>query len=151
VVEGQTRQPEALAGKFPIGSSNLPRHTILMGTLEGCPNPPAMVRGEQSSPAPHADPYALVVERQTRVAQNHAAARPWEFESLRAHTSTAKPTWWNGRPARLKPGCSQEREGSSPSVGTILMGTLEGCPNLPAIVRGKQSSPAPHADPSQGK
>jgi len=25
-----------------------------MGTLEGSPNPPAMVRGEQSSPAPHA-------------------------------------------------------------------------------------------------
>ena len=25
-----------------------------MGTLKGFPNPPAMVRGEQSSPAPHA-------------------------------------------------------------------------------------------------
>jgi hypothetical protein len=28
--------------------------SIDMGTLEGSPNPPAMVRGEQSSPAPHA-------------------------------------------------------------------------------------------------
>ena len=27
---------------------------IVMGTLKGFPNPPAMVRGEQSSPAPHA-------------------------------------------------------------------------------------------------
>ena len=29
-----------------------------MGTLEGFPNPPAMVRGEQSSPAPHACPWS---------------------------------------------------------------------------------------------
>ena len=29
-------------------------HPIVMGTLKGFPNPPAMVRGEQSSPAPHA-------------------------------------------------------------------------------------------------
>ena len=29
-------------------------HGLEMGTLEGFPNPPAMVRGEQSSPAPHA-------------------------------------------------------------------------------------------------
>jgi len=28
--------------------------SIDMGTLEGSPNPPAMVRGEQSSPPPHA-------------------------------------------------------------------------------------------------
>ena len=34
------------------------------GTLKGFPNPPAMVRGEQSSPAPHAipRPYTLVAE-----------------------------------------------------------------------------------------
>jgi hypothetical protein len=31
---------------------------IVMGTLEGFPNPPAMVRGEQSSPAPHACPWS---------------------------------------------------------------------------------------------
>jgi hypothetical protein len=31
---------------------------IVMGTLEGFPNPPAMVRGEQSSPAPHAYPWS---------------------------------------------------------------------------------------------
>jgi hypothetical protein len=30
--------------------------SIVMGTLEGFPPPPAMVRGEQSSPAPHACP-----------------------------------------------------------------------------------------------
>src|SRR5208283_3380721 len=30
------------------------RPTIVMGTLGGFPSPPAMVRGEQSSPAPHA-------------------------------------------------------------------------------------------------
>jgi len=29
---------------------------IKMGTLKGFPNPPAMLRGEQSSPAPHAIP-----------------------------------------------------------------------------------------------
>ena len=29
-----------------------------MGTLRGFPNPPAMVRGEQSSPAPHATSLA---------------------------------------------------------------------------------------------
>jgi len=29
-------------------------HQFQSGTLKGCPNPPAMVRGEQSSPAPHA-------------------------------------------------------------------------------------------------
>ena len=29
-----------------------------MGTLEGFPNPPAMVRGERSSPAPHAWPWS---------------------------------------------------------------------------------------------
>jgi hypothetical protein len=27
----------------------------MMGTLKGFPNPPAMLRGEQSSPAPHAN------------------------------------------------------------------------------------------------
>ena len=31
-----------------------------MGTLKGFPNPPAMVRGEQSSPAPHATNPAVV-------------------------------------------------------------------------------------------
>jgi hypothetical protein len=31
---------------------------IVMGTLEGFPNPPTMVRGEQSSPAPHACPWS---------------------------------------------------------------------------------------------
>ena len=30
-------------------------HGLEIGTLEGFPNPPAMVRGEQSSPAPHAN------------------------------------------------------------------------------------------------
>jgi probable phosphoglycerate mutase len=32
------------------------RHLSFSGTLEGFPSPPAMVRGEQSSPAPHASP-----------------------------------------------------------------------------------------------
>src|SRR6185436_8439868 len=31
-----------------------PAPAIVMGTLKGFPNPPAMLRGEQSSPAPHA-------------------------------------------------------------------------------------------------
>ncbi|HJX51779.1 MAG TPA: hypothetical protein VJ801_03345 [Polyangia bacterium] len=31
---------------------------IVMGTLEGFPTPSAMVRGEQSSPAPHACPWS---------------------------------------------------------------------------------------------
>jgi peptidoglycan/LPS O-acetylase OafA/YrhL len=35
--------------------------TLEMGTLGGFPNPPAMVRGEQSSPAPHAIRTAIVV------------------------------------------------------------------------------------------
>ena len=35
-------------------SSPAPHATIFMGTLGGFPNPPAMVRGERSSPAPHA-------------------------------------------------------------------------------------------------
>jgi len=33
--------------------------TTDMGTLKGFPNPPAMVRGEQSSPAPHASGAAM--------------------------------------------------------------------------------------------
>jgi hypothetical protein len=32
----------------------LPRHAIVMETLKGFPNLPAMVRAEQSSAAPHA-------------------------------------------------------------------------------------------------
>jgi len=42
------RECIACAGAHPGG------HAIGMGTLGGSPNPPAMVRGEQSSPAPHA-------------------------------------------------------------------------------------------------
>ena len=38
-----------------IAMAEWTRRYFLMGTLEGSPNPPAMVRGEQSSPAPHAN------------------------------------------------------------------------------------------------
>jgi uncharacterized protein (DUF1684 family) len=39
-----------------------PAATIKTGTLKGFPNPPAMVRGEQSSPAPHALRLDAVLE-----------------------------------------------------------------------------------------
>src|SRR5215468_8594590 len=48
-----------------------------LGTLRGFPNPPAMVRGEQSSPAPHAIVPALRVGRgMGRRHRRHARARP---------------------------------------------------------------------------
>jgi ATP-dependent RNA helicase SUPV3L1/SUV3 len=39
---------------------------VVVGTLEGFPQPPAMVRGEQSSPAPHATADGRVLGRMTR-------------------------------------------------------------------------------------
>jgi hypothetical protein len=41
-----------------LDDGNVRLEFIVMGTLEGFPTPPAMVRGEQSSPAPHACPWS---------------------------------------------------------------------------------------------
>jgi len=44
-------------GELPPGAwLEIARPATNMGTLGGFPNPPAMLRGEQSSPAPHAIP-----------------------------------------------------------------------------------------------
>ena len=48
---------DALVARAPGGALDA---DVNMGTLKGSPNPPAMVRGEQSSPAPHADSDAVV-------------------------------------------------------------------------------------------
>ncbi|HXU01216.1 MAG TPA: RNA ligase family protein, partial [Polyangia bacterium] len=55
--------------------------TIESGTLGGIPNPPAMVRGEQSSPAPHAIVYEPEQIRALLPAANAPAqlhVLPWE-------------------------------------------------------------------------
>ena len=41
---------------FPVWQEAVAAPASVSGTLGGFPNPPAMVRGEQSSPAPHATP-----------------------------------------------------------------------------------------------
>ena len=51
--EREPSQPRpAVAAGLVVGTA--PHDRIVMGTPKGFPNPPAMVRGEQSSPAPHA-------------------------------------------------------------------------------------------------
>jgi tRNA C32,U32 (ribose-2'-O)-methylase TrmJ len=42
-----------------IAMAEWTRRYFLMGTLEGSPTPPAMVRGERGSPAPHAKVNAV--------------------------------------------------------------------------------------------
>ena len=55
-IPGRAALEKRLWQLYEIGSVGVPvsRPTIKMGTLGGSPNPPAMVRGEQSSPASHA-------------------------------------------------------------------------------------------------
>ena len=80
------------------------------------------------------------------MAQDHVAARPWEFDSPRAHhaevgemavpgdlnssvrkdvqvrfLSSAMPPWWNGSHAWLKPRWPQGRGGSIPPGGTFFL------------------------------
>src|SRR4051812_4262493 len=71
-----------------MGSQTLPRWCaaskarrlptpIDLGTLDGFPNPPAMVRGEQSPPAPHASLAPLDRRDRRRAAtSSHAGASP---------------------------------------------------------------------------
>src|SRR6478735_7072951 len=80
-----------------------------MGTLEGFPNPPAMVRGEQK-----------------------LADSPRVFTWEPSKGSQTLPRWYAASKARRLP-------------TRFHMGTLEGFPNPPAMVRGEQSSPTPHA------
>ena len=54
-VPGRAALEQRLWSLYEIGSIGVPvSRPVKMGTLKGSPNPPAMVRGEQSSPAPHA-------------------------------------------------------------------------------------------------
>src|SRR5215470_11664914 len=64
--DGQSDDEEAHAGAI-----------LYSGTLKGFPNPPAMVRGEQSSPAPHASDVEHVKDDgKAAVAQRVARGGP---------------------------------------------------------------------------
>ena len=96
-----------------------------MGTLEGFPNPPAMVRAELSSAAPHAFMGTL--------------------EGFALHSApTTHPASPALRAASPNPPAMVRTELSS-AAPHAFMGTLEGFPNPPAMVRADLSSAAPHA------
>ena len=97
--------------KAPDSKSGLPKGNVgstptlsstIMGTLKGFPYPPAMVRGKQSSPAPHA--------------KNKISGEMAEWP--KAHD------WKSCVP--------QGTVGSTPTLSSIMMGTLGGFPNPPA-------------------
>ena len=95
--------------KAPDSKSGLPKGNVgstptlssRMGTLKGFPCPPAMVRGEQSSPAPHA--------------KNKISGEMAE---------------WPKAPDS-KSGLPQGNVGSTPTLSSTIVGTLKGFPHLP--------------------
>jgi hypothetical protein len=139
VVEGQTRQPEALAGKFPTGSSNLPRHTIVMGTPRGFPNPPALWlrrakpayanATKMGTPRGFPNPPALWLRRAKPAYANATkmgtpgVAKPSRDGPRRAKLAgsprgSATRSWWNGRHAWLRTTRPQGHGSSSLSERT---------------------------------
>jgi hypothetical protein len=125
-------------GRPPAGALAAATLTIVMETLKGFPNLPAMVRAEQSSAAPH----AIVMETLGG------------FPNPR-HLPPALPP-----PRFARPRAMVRAEQSSAAPHAIVMETLGGFPNprhlpptLPpprfarprAMVRAEQSSAAPHA------
>jgi len=95
---------------------------VEMGTLKGFPNPPAMVRGEQSSPAPHAS----------------------DMGTLKGFASPFGPPPAT-TPRLLPPSGTSGPAPSQPHPLATLAPSRSASPNPPAMVRGEQSSPAPHA------
>src|SRR6185369_8325966 len=111
------------------------------GTLGGFPNPPAMVRGERSSPAPHASRSREPWEGSRTLPRWYAAS---EARRLPTRQGLGNP----GRvPEPSRDGTRRAKLAGSPRVK--VSGTLGGFPNPPAMVRGERSSPAPHASRSR--
>jgi hypothetical protein len=124
-----------------------------MGTLRGFPNPPAMVRVEQSSPLPtrlrprrvqrHLEQPRLVLGRR------HPGQRANLGIRQLAHAQSRVSLDGNPRrvpkPSRALAPPSEARLRQRGGRRQLEMGTLEGFPNPPAMVRRRQSRRAPHA------
>src|ERR1039457_3355048 len=133
-------------GSEPAKPAGFPRGIVDMETLKGFPNLPAMVRS-----------------RQSRLA-SHAGSSTWKpskgFQTFPRWFAAGKAGWLptrdrrHGNPQRVS---KPSRDGSQPAKpagfprGIVDMETLKGFPNLPAMVRSRQSRLASHAGSSTWK
>jgi len=138
----QTPPVQASAQQTPAAAQPCPSETQPVGLAQtSAPEPAgssAQTNEQQSAPALHAAPSAPHVARAQRpstqapeqqsvaVAQRLSLARQRAVGSARGIVSST---------SRRQPTARR----------TIKMGTLRGFPNPPAMLRGEQSAPAPHA------
>ncbi|HXU00522.1 MAG TPA: MFS transporter [Polyangia bacterium] len=88
----------ALLAVFVRASSHLPDEparatSIFAGTLKGFPHPPAMVRGERSSPAPHASIFAELRAAARTVGLPSRFVRAWLLGVFKLGTYWSCYTW----------------------------------------------------------